>query len=159
MQQLNRIPRTIDANTPPPITKAEARLYPDTSKWMQVIDIELDTLDERMAVNWNEHAPPGTRPIPFITNFEYKREKFGNIVYRKSRFALHGDLMLPDIHFDPRKTSAPTADKATIRTLVAIAAQNDWPMEHMDMKFAYINTLFKYWKAVYVREPPRSDGK
>lgn len=31
-------------------------------------------------------------------------------------------------------------------------------MEHMDMKYAYIHTLFKYSKSVYVREFSRADG-
>lgn len=50
------------------------------------------------------------------------------------------------------------ADKSTIRLLISIAADRQWPVEHMDMKSAYIHTLFQYIKSVHVREPSRSKG-
>lgn len=102
---------------------------------MEAIDIELDKLDERGSVDWTIHTPNKmVRPIPFTVKFEYKRDQHGLIKERKARFALRGDLMLPLIHYYPKRCSAPMADKAAVRTLIAVAADRQWPMEHLDMK-------------------------
>lgn len=50
------------------------------------------------------------------------------------------------------------ADKSTIRILISIAADRQWPVEHIDMKSAYLHTVFKFLQDVHVREPPRADG-
>lgn len=155
----NNIPDVITPTTPPPRTKAHAQLYPDADQWLAAIDIELDKLDARGSGDWSAPSPDKHhRPTPFTVNFEYKRDSDGNITERKSRFALQGDLMIPDIHYDPKKCSAPMANKATVRLLISIATDRQWPLEKMDMKSAYKRTLFKYIQSVYVREPPRADG-
>lgn len=154
------IPSVITPNTPPPRTKAHAKLYPDKELWMEAIDSELNKLDSRQAVDWTTPTPDGSsKPIPFTVNFEYKRDSSGQVIERKARFALRGDLMVPNVHYDPRKCSASMADKSTMRLLISIAADRKWPIEHMDMKSAYIHTLFRYLQSVYLREPPRSNGK
>lgn len=149
-------------NTPPPRKHLEAMLYPDTKQWMQAIDVLLDKLDKRDAVQW---LPVGTtstfRPILFTLNFEYNRNTDGKLIERKARFALRGDMMEPDIHFDPPKISVPMADKAAVRLLISIVAQKRWKMEHMGMKSSYIHTIvtymFKLFNAVYVKDPPRAN--
>lgn len=126
---------------------------------MRPIDVKLDKLDARGSVDWTTPDPDKRhRPIPFTVNFEYKRDNQESILERKARFALRGDLMIPNIHYDPKTFSAPMADKATVRILISIAAENKWPLEHTDMKSAFIHTLFKYVQIVYVSEPPRADG-
>lgn len=66
----------------------------------------------------------------------------------KARFALRGDLMIPDIHYGPKKCSAPMAEKSSVCLIIFIAEYRQWSFEHMDMKSAYIHTLFKYMQIV-----------
>lgn len=80
------------------------------------------------------------------------------MIDRKARFLLRGDLMVFEVHYDPLKTSAPMADKSSVRLVTSIASQRGWILKHMDMKSTYIHTIFKYLHRVYLREPDRVDG-
>lgn len=57
--------------------------------------------------------------------------------------------MVADIYYDVKIFSASMADKSTVLLLISIVANTQWPIEHMDMKSAYIHTLFKYIQSVY----------
>lgn len=75
LKKYANIPKIITPNTPPSRKKSEALLKPDADKWRTAIDQGLEKLDKRMAVDWTTKAEPKHRPIPFILNFEYKRDK------------------------------------------------------------------------------------
>lgn len=81
------------------------------------------------------------------------------MIGHKARFALRGDMMVPSVHFNPTQTSAPMADKHTVRIVTSIAAERGWPLEHMDMASVYFHTKFKNDKDIFVREPPRANGE
>lgn len=128
-KQHSSIPKSISSNTPPPKNKAQSFLYPDAVEWMLEIYNELDKIDKRWSVDCNEPDPDKNhRPISFTVNFEYKRDKKGQVLERKSRFSLRGDLILPNIHYDTRMCSAPMADKSKIRMIIFIAADRKFPV-------------------------------
>ena len=102
---------------------------------------------------------PPTRAIPFIIKFEYKRDHIGNVIGRKARFALRGDLLVAHIDFNPSEMSALMDSKSAGRFLVALAAYEGLPLEHFDLKSAYIECDFKFSMPFYVKEPIRADSK
>lgn len=120
---------------------------------MVAIDIELEKLEARGSVDWSAQNPEKChRPIPFTLNFEYKRGTEDNIIERKSSFDLRGDLMIPEDHYDPKKCSAPLADKSNVHLLISIAADRKWPLAHMDIKSAYTHFVQIYIKCVCTRD-------
>lgn len=47
----------------------------------------------------------------------------------------------------------PVARDETIRLVIAIAASKNWPMLHLDVKFAFLNGTLQ--EDLYVSQPPR----
>ena len=53
---------------------------------------------------------------------------------------------------DYDETFAPVARMDTIKSVLAIAAQNQWPVYQMDVKYAFLNVILE--EEVYVDQPP-----
>ena len=53
---------------------------------------------------------------------------------------------------DYDQTFAPVARMDTIRAVLAIAAQNQWPVYQMDVKYSFLNGILE--EEVYVYQPP-----
>ena len=53
---------------------------------------------------------------------------------------------------DYDETFAPIARMDTIRAILAIAPQNQWPVYQMDVKYAFLNGILE--EEVYVDQPP-----
>ena len=60
-----------------------------------------------------------------------------------------GFTQQPDIDFN--ETVAPVAHMDTVRTVLAIAAQNKWPVHQMDVKSTFLNGYLE--EEVYVEQP------
>ena len=60
-----------------------------------------------------------------------------------------GFTQQPDIDFN--ETFAPVARMDTIRTVLAIAAQNKWHVYQMDVKLTFLNGYLE--EEVYVEQP------
>ena len=61
-----------------------------------------------------------------------------------------GFTQQPGIDFN--EMFAPVARMDTVRTVLAIAAQNKWPIYQMDIKSAFLNGYLE--EEVYVEKPP-----
>ncbi|CDF38072.1 unnamed protein product [Chondrus crispus] len=61
-------------------------------------------------------------------------------------------------HFDPNKTSTFMAEKTSVRTLLAMAAANQWPVQYMEITAAYLYESHDPKFPVYVRQHPRFDS-
>ena len=68
--------------------------------------------------------------------------------------------MLPHKHYDPSKTTTYMVDRTTVGTLFAIAETHCMPIEHIDIKSAYLHEKFAHngSETVYVKQPPRFNG-
>lgn len=91
--------------------------------------------------------------------YRYKWTTGMQLLQRKSRAALRGDLMIPFVHFDPNSTDVPMASSSTVRLLFALKAHLNLPdLEHLDITSAFLHEAFSYSNTVYVREMRRADG-
>ena len=68
--------------------------------------------------------------------------------------------MQANVHYDPDSTTTYTADKATVRLLLAIAATFELQLDHLDITAAYLHEKFAQTgtEKVYVKQFARFDG-
>ena len=67
----------------------------------------------------------------------------------KERMVIRGFTQQPNIEFN--ETFAPVTHMDTIRTVLAIAAQNKWHVYQMDVKSTFLNGYLE--EEVYVEQP------
>ncbi|KAF0922593.1 hypothetical protein E2562_039506, partial [Oryza meyeriana var. granulata] len=68
----------------------------------------------------------------------------------KARLVAKGYVQQPGVDFD--EVFAPVARIESVRLLLALTAQEGWPVHHMDVKSAFLNG--ELIEEVYVRQPP-----
>ena len=76
-------------------------------------------------------------PISVKWIYKIKQDVDGNVQKNKARLVARGFTQQPNIDFN--ETFAPVAHMDTVRTVLAIAAQNKWPFYQMDVKSAFSN--------------------
>jgi hypothetical protein len=79
--------------------------------------------------------------------FKLKRDEADAIIKHKARLVARGFLQQEGINFDDAFT--PVAWMESVH-LLALPAQEGWPVHHMDVKSVFLNDL----KEVYVQQPP-----
>lgn len=153
-------PSNITTATPPPTSTPQAQTYPDAHLWAHAHNDELEQLETQKAIEWlpPSEIPTNAKTISLTMTYRYKRDAQGKITDRKARCSIRGDLMKPNIHYDPSRTAAYSADKATIRLIFAIAAYNRQPTRHFDIQSAFTHESYNFENPVYVRQPRKFDG-
>ena len=159
---MHRTPKFVNTTTPAPKTHGQAKRYPDADLWAEAHDNELNHIDDQNIINWipDSEVPKGTRLIPLTMTYRYKRDERGTIISRKARCSFRGDKMQANIHYDPDSTTTYTADKTTVRLLLAIAATFEMQLDHLDITAAYLHGKFAQTgtEKVYVKQFARFDG-
>lgn len=140
-----------------PPNYAAARKYPDAQQWTAAHHSKLDALDTLGAIKW---TPPSSilknvKPLPLTMSYIYKRDNNNSIIRRKSRESVRGDLMKPQVHYDPEKTATHMADKASLRILFAITAQRQLLLDHFYFDTAFLDEKFQHPNPVYIKQHPR----
>jgi hypothetical protein len=82
--------------------------------------------------------------------YKTKRDAAGEVVKHKARLVAKGYVQQAGVDFD--EVFAPVARIESVRLLLALAAQEGWPVHHMDVKSAFLNGELN--EEVYVRQPP-----
>lgn len=82
--------------------------------------------------------------------YRYETNKSSTSLQRKARCSIQGDLMHPDIHYDPDETSTYIADKSTVRLLFSLATAGSIHMEQMDLTGAYLHERYEHPRLVYI---------
>ncbi|CAL9001991.1 unnamed protein product, partial [Prunus brigantina] len=73
----------------------------------------------------------------------------GSIQKNKARLVAKGYAQKPGIDYN--ETFAPVARLDTIRTLIALAAKNNWKLYKLDVKSAFLNGVLE--EEVYIKQP------
>jgi hypothetical protein len=133
-----------------PQTLEEVMRRPDWPKWEVAIAAELDAL--KKARTWGIVERPRDRNI--VKNkwvFKIKRDAAGRIERYKARLVAKGFTQVYGI--DYHDTWAPVARLASIRLLLAIAAQNGWPVDMFDFNSAFLNGELDPDEEVFMEQP------
>jgi transposase InsO family protein len=128
-----------------PTTFAEAEQH---EPWRRAMLEEMTSIESNGT--WRlESLPPGHRPIGLKWVFKLKKNSAGEVVKYKARLVAKGYVQQPGVDFE--EVFAPVARIESVRLLLALAAQEGWPVHHMDVKSAFLNGDLK--EEVYVRQP------
>jgi histone deacetylase 1/2 len=93
--------------------------------------------------------PPGVRVLSGKWILKNKLCPDGSLERRKARWVLRGDVQRPGIDFD--QTFSPVVKPATIRTVLTLAASNQWPVHQLDVSNAFLHGTLK--ETVYCQQP------
>lgn len=140
-----------DAEALEPRSLAEARRRPDWPLWEAAIKEEIALLDAQGT--WELVDPPADANIVGSKwVFKAKKDAAGNVVRYKARLVAQGFSQAPGVdYFD---VYAPVAKLASIRGVLAKAAELDWEIHQVDIKGAYLNGELTADEQIYMRQPP-----
>lgn len=135
-----------------PQSLKEAQSQPNWLLWQKAINKELATLNN--AETWKLTAPPPNANIVGSKwVFHAKKDANGNVVQYKARLVTQGFSQVPGIdYFD---TFALIAQLASIRTVLAVTAAEDYEIHQIDIKGAYLNGVLTPEECIYMCQLPR----
>jgi transposase InsO family protein len=119
-------------------------------QWQEAIQTELNQ-HEAMGTWELVDLPPGREAIGNRWTFIRKRNENGDIVLHKARLVAQGFTQRPGMDYNETGTFAPVMKFDTVRTLLALAAINNWELKQMDVKGAYLNGKIK--EEIYMKQP------
>ena len=119
-----------------PRTLEEAKGRSDWPMWEEATAKEMGSLEA--AKTWEiVERPSGKNIVGCKLVFKIKKDSQGHIQKYKARLVAQGFTQVYGI--DYTETFAPVVNLASLRTILATAARNDWPIEVFDFNSAYLN--------------------
>eukprot|EP00268_Persea_americana_P067868 TRINITY_DN9389_c0_g1_i14.p1 TRINITY_DN9389_c0_g1~~TRINITY_DN9389_c0_g1_i14.p1 ORF type:complete len:382 (-),score=56.41 TRINITY_DN9389_c0_g1_i14:482-1627(-) len=116
--------------------------------WNDAMQDELDALAQNHT--WDVvQCPPSVKPIGCKCIYSIKLKPNGTLDRYKARLVALGNRQVYGIDYE--ETFAPVAKMTTVRTILAIAASQSWPLYQMDVKNAFLHGDLK--EDVYMRLP------
>jgi hypothetical protein len=120
-----------------PKTLRAALNTPDATEWATAYDEELDRHQHQLGTWRLEPKRLGDTPRRPLFKFTPKFNSNGTASRKKVRCAIHGDIMVPGVEYDSKKTSAQTPSHTSLRLLVALTGSNSAVMESCGVPGAY----------------------
>ncbi|KAM2306236.1 hypothetical protein ACFXTH_025703 [Malus domestica] len=113
------------------------------------MEVEMEALQKNGT--WSvESLPQGKRPVGCKWVFTIKHKADGTIDRYKARLVAKGYTQTFGV--DYQETFAPVAKMNTIRVLLSLAANFDWPLKQFDVKNAFLHGDLE--EEVYMELPP-----
>jgi hypothetical protein len=117
--------------------------------WKKAMQEELDSIMQNNTWEASE-LPVDHKAIGLKWVFKVKRDPARNVLKHKARLVAKGYAQIQGVDYD--EVFAPVARLETVRLLLALAAQGEWEVHHMDVKSAFLNG--ELMEEVYVHQPP-----
>src|ERR1700749_4235996 len=130
-------------------TLDEALAGPNAKEWQAAYNYEISQL-LKMGVFAAEDLPKGETVIPYSLVFKEKCSADGNIELYRVRLVAGGHRQTEGINSDETFSSA--AKSPTVYTVFGHAASEDWEINQIDVKSAYLYAPLK--ERVYMKAPP-----
>ena len=132
-----------------PLTLSQAIKRPDWDKWEAAISEELRSLEDFDTFDVVT-LPPGKKPVGCKYVFKTKFKPNGEIDKYKVRLVAQGFLQQEGVDYN--EVFAPVVDSTSISLLLAIANQEDWELDQMDVVTAFLHGRLN--EEVYMKIPP-----
>ena len=131
-----------------PKTLDEGLRGPDAKHWEQALKYEISQLEK--LETWSiEDLPAGYTAIPCSEVVRVKRGPDGEIQKYRVRIVAGGHRQVQGVNYT--ETFSTAAKMPTVRAVLANAAHQDWEIEHVDVKSAYLNAELK--ETIYMKAP------
>ena len=136
-----------------PRTIEEAKARADWPMWEEAIRRELEALSK--AKTWDiVRRPPGKNIVGCKWVFKIKKDSEGRIEKYKARLVARGFTQVYGV--DYTETFAPVAKLASLRTILALATRENWPIEVFDFNSAFLNGDLD--EEIFMQLPPNLEG-
>ncbi|RVW60936.1 Retrovirus-related Pol polyprotein from transposon RE1 [Vitis vinifera] len=119
------------------------------SEWKKAVQDEIDALEKNGTWTITD-LPVGKRPVGCKWIFTIKYKADGSVERFKARLVARGFTQSYGI--DYQETFAPVAKLNTIRILLSLAVNQDWCLQQLDIKNAFLNEDLE--EEVYMEIPP-----
>ncbi|BBN69882.1 hypothetical protein Prudu_1222S000100, partial [Prunus dulcis] len=107
--------------------------------WRTAVETELLALEENQT--WDVvPCPSSVKPLGNKFVFSVKLRSDGSIDRYKARLVALGNKQEYGLDYD--ETFAPVAKMTTVRTILALAASQSWPLHQMDVKNAFLHSQY-----------------
>ena len=130
------------------ISYSQAMRSADAPQWRAAVAKEMASLD-RHGVFTVVPLPPGRRALAGMWVMRVKRDAASAVTLHKARFVAKGCAQVPGVDFT--ETFAPTAQLASLRVLLALAAQHGWVLHQLDVQTALLHSPID--EELYVNTP------
>jgi hypothetical protein len=145
-----RVKSTIEGVTPTSLEQALS--CDDKEHWMKSIQDEVDSLFSNGTLEVMKRPSHYVKALPIKYVFKIKTNKDGDVERYKTRCTAMGNLQ--DQHMDYEETFAPVVRQSSVRILLSVAAQNNFPVHQMDVDTAFLyGTLEEGDDPVYLKMP------
>ena len=137
---------------PEPKTQRESRMRADAFDWVQAEIVEMDTVHGMGTIEYVpiRSVPKGTTLIPTKFTYKCKHGDMGQVIKKKARVCVRGDLQCKHEYTE---TFAPTSRFNAIRTLMAVATQQNSKLYQFDIRGAFMEASIDD-KDIYIQLPP-----
>jgi hypothetical protein len=135
-----------------PRTYKEAMSRPDVAEWEVACQAEMRSF-KHMHIYEVAPRPKNKNIVGSKWVFHIKWGPNGAILKYKARVVTQGFTQIEGINYD--ETFAPVTKLASLRTILAIAAELNLEVHQMDVKSAYLNGELK--EDIYMKPPPGFD--
>lgn len=145
---------------PPPRNLPEARRHLFAKQWRQAYAEEVELLQFFGTFNMvDKRSLPRNTLIPRAQiKFVYKEDDDGQVTGFKARIVYPGNRLIDGVHYDSKDTATYSADRDSLRFVIALASQRRFSLFHVDLKSAFLHERFKGKKALYMQPLPAFDG-
>ena len=99
--------------------------------WRRAMQEEMDSIHQNRTWEFSD-LPSDHKAIGLKWVFKVKRDPSGEVVKHKARLVVKGYAQIQGVDYD--EVFAPVARLETVRLLLALAAQGEWEVHHMDVK-------------------------
>jgi hypothetical protein len=131
---------TANTDRDEPKTVRDARESPEWSEWLNAMRAELSSLVKNKTwelVSQNHLKAQGKRALGAKWVFKIKRGADGQILQYKARWVVKGYEQRYGLDYD--QTFAGVVRSATWRIILGLAAANNWAVDQMDVKSAFLH--------------------
>lgn len=137
-------------------TMSEVLNGPDSEEWRLSLENEKQNLLDNAVI---EEVPNvGQRCLNVIPVFRIKRDRFGNLKQRKTRFVVQGFRQVEGVDYN--ETYAPVGQYSSLLAILKYALANHYRLGQIDFVAAFLNAPLK--EEIYISRlpgvPPPSEG-
>lgn len=135
-----------------PVTFNDVLKHPLKDQWFDSMRDELNVLEQRQT--WSYVYPP--KDVNIIgTRFVYKtKEALGQKTKLKSRLVVQGYAQKEGFDYYANDLFAPVARLSSLRAILAWAATNDFEIDQIDIKSAYLYGELNKDEEIFIKPPP-----